>query len=76
MNTIDTFFHVGFTWDRHVEFMQRPIIVNAMEICSTEIVKFLINFGADLSKVYEGNVIIQCTCSIVYCDNVAFHPNI
>ncbi len=54
MNTIDDFFHVGFTWDRHAEFMPRPIIISAMELCSQDVVDFMLNFGADLGKEYEG----------------------
>ncbi len=58
MNTIDDFFHVGFTWDRHAEFMPRPIIIAAMEICTPEVVNFLLEFGADLSNEYEGTLFI------------------
>lgn len=54
MNTIDELFHVGYTWDRHAEFMPRPIIITAMEICTPEVVDFLLNFGADLTKEHEG----------------------
>ena len=54
VNTIDDFFHVGFTWDRHAEFMPRPIIISAMELCTAEVVEFLLTFGADLSKQHEG----------------------
>ncbi len=58
VNTIDDFFHVGFTWDRHAEFMPRPIIISAMEICSQDVVEFMLNFGADLAKEYEGQSIL------------------
>lgn len=60
MNTIDDFFHVGFTWDRHAEFMSRPIIVSAVELCTPEVVDFLLRFGADLSKQHEGEATNVC----------------
>ncbi|KAI0227678.1 hypothetical protein LSAT2_021835, partial [Lamellibrachia satsuma] len=53
VNTIDDFFYVGLTHDRHAEFVSRPIIVMAMEICTPEVVDFLLRFGADLSGHYE-----------------------
>ena len=56
MNTIDEFFQVGFTWDRHAEFMPRPIIVTALEICTPEVVDFLLGFGANLSKQHAGKL--------------------
>ena len=56
VNTIDDFFHVGFTWDRHAEFMPRPIIISALEICSSDVVDFMLNFGANLSRDYEGRI--------------------
>ena len=52
-NITDEFFHVGFTWDRHAEFMSRPIIITALEICTPEVIEFLIRFGANLSREYE-----------------------
>lgn len=54
MNTLDEFFHVGYTWDRHAEFIQRPLIVTAVELCTAEVVDFLLHFGANLSKEHEG----------------------
>ncbi len=48
---------MGFTWDRHAEFMPRPIIIAAMELCTPEVVDFLLNFGADLSSEHEGTEI-------------------
>ena len=62
MNTIDDFFHVGFTWDRHAEFMARPIVIAAMEICTPEVVDFLLKFGANLGKEYEGMVTLPKGC--------------
>ena len=56
MNTIDDFFYVGLTHDRHAEFVSRPIIVMAMDICTPEVVDFLLRFGADLSSHYEGEM--------------------
>ena len=53
-NTIDEFFHVGYTWDRHAEFINRPIIITALELCTAEVVDFLLKFGANLSKEHEG----------------------
>ena len=53
-NSIDEFFHVGYTWDRHAEFVNRPLIVTALELCTPEVVDFLIRFGSNLSKQHEG----------------------
>ena len=54
VNTIDDFFHVGFTWNLHSEFIHRPIIVSALELCTPQVVDFLLKFHADLSMQYEG----------------------
>ena len=62
VNTVDDFFHVGFTWDRHAEFMRRPIIVTAIELCSPQVVDFLLKFGADLSKQHEGGILFKHNC--------------
>jgi len=56
VNTVNHYFLAGFTLDRHAEFIQRPIIVAALEICTPDVVDFLLQFGADLSKQYEGDV--------------------
>ena len=61
VNTIDDFFYVGLTNDRHAEFVPRPIIVMAMDICTPEVVDFLLRFGADLSSHYEGEP-TSCAC--------------
>lgn len=54
VNTFDEFFHVGFNTNRQSEFIRRPIIVTAFELCTPEVVDFLLNFGADLAKQYDG----------------------
>ena len=68
VNTIDDFFHVGFTRDRHAEFMARPIIVTAVELCSPPVVDFLLNYGADLSKEHEGTYMYDAACSHLSCE--------
>jgi len=45
---------VGYTEDRHAEFIRRPIIVSALELCTPQVVDLLLNFGADLAKYHEG----------------------
>jgi len=54
VNTIDECHLVGYTDDRHAEFIRRPIIVSALELCTPQVVDFLLNFGADLAKYHDG----------------------
>lgn len=52
VNTMDDYFHVGLTWDGHAEFLPRPIVVAALELCNSDVLVELVKFGADLSKDY------------------------
>ena len=54
MNSVDECYLVGFTADQHAEFIRRPIIIYALELCSPQVVDLLLNFGADLAKYHDG----------------------
>ena len=54
VNTVDECYLVGYTEDRHAEFIRRPLIVSALELCTPKVVDLLLNFGADLAKYHEG----------------------
>jgi len=54
VNTVDECYLVGYTDDRHAEFIRRPLIVSALELCTPQVVDLLLNFGADLAKFHEG----------------------
>ncbi|XP_013382703.1 uncharacterized protein LOC106153356 isoform X2 [Lingula anatina] len=53
VNPIDPYYIAGFKTDYSVEYVQRPLIIPALEICTPEVIDFLIQFGADLGKHYE-----------------------
>ena len=59
---------VGYTKLYHTEVLSKTLILSAMEVCTPEVIEFLIRFGADLSKPYEGKVFV--TQEIFY---VKFH---
>lgn len=54
VNTVDECYLVGYSDDRHAEFIRRPIIVSALELCTPQVVDLLLNFAADLAKYHEG----------------------
>lgn len=71
VNTIDDFFHVGYTWNHYAEFIPRPIIISAFEICTASVVDFLLNFGSDLSKQYEESAPCGPTAFWAFRDHVS-----
>ena len=63
VNTTDESHFVGYTDDRHAEFIRRPIIVSALELCTPQVVDFLLNFGADLARYHDGLLRLLFFCS-------------
>ncbi|XP_074657867.1 uncharacterized protein LOC141910895 [Tubulanus polymorphus] len=53
VNIADEFFHAGFKVDRSSEYVRRPLVLSAMEICTAQVVEYLQKFGADLTIQYE-----------------------
>jgi len=58
VNTTDECYLVGYTDDRHAEFIKRPLIVSALELCTPQVVDFLLNFRADLAKYHDGLLLL------------------
>ncbi|XP_064639046.1 uncharacterized protein LOC135494725 [Lineus longissimus] len=53
VNIKDEFYHAGYKHDRSSEYVPRPLIISAIEICTAEVVRFLLEYGADLTVQYE-----------------------
>ena len=66
MNAFDDFHHNGFTESRKAEFIRRYLIVDALELCTSDVIQFLIDFGADLAKEYDGIFVSKSTIRIYY----------
>jgi len=65
VNATDESYLVGYTDDRHAEFIRRPIIVSALELCTPKVVDFLLNFGADLAKYHDGPLLFSANIVVV-----------
>jgi len=53
VNPVDPNYLAGFKPDLSGEYVPRPLLIPAIEICTAEVVDFLIRFGADLSSHYD-----------------------
>ena len=81
MNPVDPHYLAGFKPDLSGEYVPRPLLIPAMEICTADVVDFLIRFGADLSSHYDGMlslyvlkryVAIRIGCSLSYLKQTFF----
>mgnify|MGYP001792655519 CR=1 FL=1 len=57
VNPVNPHFLAGFRPDLSGEFVPQPLIIPAIEYCTADVVDFLIRFGADLSRHYEGHIL-------------------
>ena len=74
MNPVDPHYLAGFKPDLSGEYVPRPLLIPAMEICTADVVDFLIRFGADLSSHYDGMLSLYVLlCSFSYLKQTFFH---
>ena len=67
VNPVDPHYLAGFKPDLSGEYVPRPLLIPAMEICTADVVDFLIRFGADLSSHYDGMLslyVLKCYVAI------------